>query len=140
MINRVKASGRCKEWLEYTEQFCIDNNEDFVDVLAFHLRRELNKRGERVKATNFERIMKNEKTYLDPYSPRSTWSRQVSSRRSWNQYKDEYKYGKQHKKQVLAAPSLVDILPQMERFLSTPHPNCPPSPILNLAGRNSPER
>ena len=112
MINRVKASGRCKEWLEYTEESCKDNNEDLVDVLAFHLRRELNKRGERVKATNFERIMKNEKTYLDPYSPRSTWSRQISSRRSWNQYKDEYKYGKQHKKQVLAAPSLVDI----ERF------------------------
>ena len=53
--------------------------------------------------------MKNKKTDLDPYSPMTTFSRQIISRRSFNQLRDEFKFGRQHDKQVLADPEKVEL-------------------------------
>ena len=88
---------------------CVDNNEEIVDLLSFILRRVLLQRGEKSKAADFEKLMKDSKTHLDPLSPRTTWSRQVVSKRSLNQYKDDWKFGKQYNNQVLASPDRVEI-------------------------------
>ena len=88
---------------------CVDNNEEIVDLLSFILRRVLLQRGEKSKAADFEKLMKDSKTHLDPLSPRTTWSRQVVSQRSLNQYKDDWKFGKQYNNQVLASPDRVEI-------------------------------
>ena len=85
LTKRENGNVRVKEWFDYTEKLCEDNHEDLTDLLAFTLRRVLFRCGDRVKADNFDRLMKDEKTYLDPYSPRTSLSRQVVSRRSNNQ-------------------------------------------------------
>ena len=112
LSKRENGNVRCKEWFEYTEKFCEDKHEDLQDLLAFNLRRVLIVGGDRLKADLFDRLMKNEKTSLDPFSPRTTFARQIVSRRSNNQFKDDFKFGRQHKKQVLATPEKVDL----ERF------------------------
>ena len=65
-------------------------------------RRVLYTEGERVRAENFDKLMKDKNTYLDPYSPRTTFARQVVSRKSYNQYRSDFRFGKQHKKQVFS--------------------------------------
>ena len=107
--DRRQGNSRTKDWYDDTKKFCTDKGEDLKDLLAFTLRRVLYQEGLVEKAKNLEKVMKDESTSFDPLSPRSTWSRQVVSNRSYNQYRDDYKFGKQTKKQVLASPEKVDI-------------------------------
>ena len=82
LTKRENGNTRCKEWFEYTKKFCEDNQEDVQDLLAFNLRRVLLGGGDRSKAGLLDRIMKNEKTSLDPFSLKTPFARQDVSRRS----------------------------------------------------------
>ena len=95
--DRRQGNSRTKDWYDDTKKFCTDKGEDLKDLLAFTLRRVLYQEGLVEKAKNLEKVMKDESTSFDPLSPRSTWSRQVVSNRSYNQYRDDYKFGKHQK-------------------------------------------
>ena len=73
------------------------------------MRRLLIEKGEKHKAGLIEKVLDGQSLGVEPFSPRTTWARNVVSGRSSNQSLDDYKFGKQHKKQVLAPPDLVDI-------------------------------
>lgn len=114
LVKRDQGNVRSKSWYEFTEKFCKDNGEDIEDLLSFNLRRVMLQRGKKAKADTLEKLLTDKlltdkQTSLDPLSPRTTWSRQVCSQRSVNQYKDDWKFGKQKKRQVLASPDKVEI-------------------------------
>jgi hypothetical protein len=109
LANRDQGNARSKDWLAYTEKFCKDNGEDLKDLLAFNLRRCLYREGLVTKAENLDKIMRGQTTNFDPLSHRTSWSRTICSNRSYNQYRDYWRFGRQHDKQILASPGKVDV-------------------------------
>ena len=80
-----------------------------MDLLAFNLRRTLLEQGEKNKAESLEKVLRGERTPCDPFSPRTTWARSVVSGRSSNQLQDDFKFGKQKKKQTYATPDQIEL-------------------------------
>ena len=107
--NRDQGNKRCKEWYDYTKDYCDKNGETPADMLAFTLRRILIGQGEKTKAELLENVLRGSKTGFEAFSPKTTFARTVISGRSINQYKDDYKFGRQNKKQTLARPDQVDL-------------------------------
>ena len=107
--NRDQGNKRCQQWFEMTKSFCEKNGEEMEDLLGFNLRRILLGKGEKKKAEILENAMKGATTGFEAFSPRTTFARGVVAGRSTNQMKDDFKFGKQKKKQIYATPDQVDL-------------------------------
>ena len=107
--NRDQGNKRSQEWYEYTQTFCKVNGEDLQDLLGFTLRRVLLEHRDKKKADILEKTLKGSKTGFEAFSPRSTLGRIIVSDTSTNQFKDDYKFCRQNKKQIFASPGEVDL-------------------------------
>ena len=107
--NRDQGNTRCKEWYEMTQKFCQENGEELEDLLGFNLRRVLLNNGDKRKADILEKALRGATTGFEAFSPRTSLGRSVVSGRSANQFKDDWKFGKEHNKQIFANPGQVDL-------------------------------
>ena len=107
--SRHYANRRIKPFEDVVDEYCTEKGEDNVDLLKYTLQKELFDQGKRKEAMFVGKLSSGMDTPTDPLTPRTTLARVVTSKRSFNQYEDDFRFFKQKNKQVFSGPMATDI-------------------------------
>ena len=108
------ANKRIKPVEEVLDKYCGDEGEDKEDVLRYMLQQELYKRGKRKQAQQLKMMDKtldplpSKSKPMSPLTPKTTLARVVVSKRSFNEYKEDFRFLRQKKKQVYSGPTATN--------------------------------
>ena len=111
LTKKQNANKRIKSFENQVDKFCTDEGEDKEDVLKYLLKKELYRKGKRKEAQQLKssstptNLPPPKLLHPSPLTPKTTLARVVVSKRSFNQYEDDFRFLKQKKKQVFSGPT-----------------------------------
>ena len=107
--NRNFANKEVQPFDLKVDEYCAETGEDKFDLLNFSLQKELFNQGKRKEGQYLGKLSSGLDTPHDPPTPQTTLARVVTSKRSFNQFRDEHKFLGQRNKQVFSGPDATDI-------------------------------